>query len=135
MAALAFTTETTFESGDLVCIDESTGNAEHYDAKDPLPIVGVALLPISGYNPNGRNYFCINGLPYYLNDFYVWEEDLTSDFVTENPSYAPFNPLGDTGYITAITNGIGPLKNDITAIPSSWIKLRTGPVLDWYLIK
>lgn len=136
MAACAFFTSDTFEMGDLLCVNPTTGYAIQYDPLDPLPVLGIAFVVEPGYSPNGRNWFCINSNPYYENDFFVWKEDLTSDFTTENTSYAPFNPLGDSGYITAITNGIAPVKKSITSgIPSSWIKLRTGTSLDWYLVK
>ena len=137
MAALAFfTDETTFEIGDLVCIDSSTGKAEKYDSLDPKPVVGVCLKPNSGFNPNGRNYFAVNGPCFYENDFYVYEEDLTSDFKTENTGYAPFNPLVDSGYITAITNGIAALKSDVSAgIPADWILLKEKTNFNWYLIR
>jgi hypothetical protein len=50
---------------------------------------------------------------YYKNDSYEWKDDLTSDFVTDNGSYTPFNPVGDAGYISAITNGFAALRSEV----------------------
>jgi hypothetical protein len=137
MATLAFfTDETTWEIGDLVCVDSSNGFAVQYDPLDPKPVIGVSLKPNNSFNPNGRGYFAINGIPYYENDFYVYEEDLTTDFSTENTSYSPFNPLTDAGYITAITNGIAALKSSISSgIPSAWILLKSNTNYNSYLIR
>lgn len=135
MAAHAFFTESEFEMGDLVCVDSSTGLAVPYDNLDPLPVVGVALVYESGYAPNGRQWFAINGPPCYENDFYEWKDDLSSDFTTENTSYAPFNPLTDTDYITAISHGIAAVKKSITGIPAAWILLKEKTNYDWYLIR
>lgn len=134
MAAHSFFTSASFEMGDLVCVD-SAGQAVAYDPLDPNPIVGAAFVPAEGYNPNGRQWFAINGPVYYENDFYEWREDLTSDFVTENPSYSPFNPLNTSGYITVITNGIAAVKNTVNGIPSSWILLQQKTNYNWYLIR
>lgn len=137
MSAHVFFTELKdWETGDLVCVDSSTGYAIHYDSENPLPVVGSAMLPIDGNFPNGRNYFAINGPPYYENDYWVWNEDLTGNQTTENLSYTPFNPLGDSGYITAFTNGISAVKKSISVgIPTEWIKLKNGTTYDWYLIR
>lgn len=134
MSAHTFTTSDTFETGDLVCVDASTGEAVAYDAM--LPVVGPALKPAEGFNTNGRQWYNVNGSPYYLNDFYTWEENLTSDFSTENVSYTPFNPLTDAGYIVAITSGIAAVKTSIVSgIPASWIKVKSNTTYDWYLIR
>lgn len=136
MSAICFFTSDTFQTGDLVCVDSSTGNAVLYDENDPKPVVGAAVRPSGGYNLNGRQYFAINGIPYYENDAYVWLDDLTSDFVTENINYAPFNPIGDTGYITCISNGLAAVKADIiVGIPSSWVLLKSTTNYAWYMIK
>lgn len=129
MAALCFFTSDTFEIGDLVCVDVD-GSAVAYD--NSKPVVGVCLLPESGCIPNGRQYFAINGAPYYENDFYVWKEDLTSDFVAENSSFSPFNPIGDSGYVTAITHGFAAVKKTAVGIPTGWIKLQEKVDFDWY---
>jgi hypothetical protein len=134
MSALCLFTSETFQTGDLVCVS-SNGSAVAYDAKDPLPVVGVAIKPISGYNPNGRQWFAINGAPYYTNDQYIWQDDLTSDFTAENPSYIPYNPLVDTAYITAVTHGIAAVTKTAIGIPTGWIKLQEKTDFDWYLIK
>jgi hypothetical protein len=135
MSAICFFTSDTFETGDLLCVDSSTGYAVPYDSEDPKPVIGAVVLPTGGNNLNGRQYFAINGPPYYENDLYVWQDDLTSDFVTTNPEYVPFNPLGDTGYITCITNGVAAVKTSISAgIPSKWTLLKTTTNYDWYLI-
>lgn len=137
MATLCFFTDnTTWEIGELVCVDSSDGKAVPYDSLDPKPVIGACLKPNNSFNPNGRGYFAINGIPYYENDFYVYEEDLTSDFTTENTEYSPFNPLTDAGYITAITNGIAAVKSTISAgIPSSWILLKEKDDFNWYMIR
>jgi hypothetical protein len=134
MAAHCFSTSASFEMGDLVCVD-SAGQAVAYDPLDPKPVVGTAFVPTEGYNPNGRQWFAVNGPVYYENDFYEWTEDLTSDFVTENPSYSPFNPLNTSGYVTAITNGIAAVKSSASGIPSSWILLQQKTNYNLYLIR
>ena len=135
MTTLAYVTDPlvqTWETGDLVCYDISTGKGVSYDPN--LPVVGAALVPPAGYGPNGRQWYAINGSPYYDNDEFVWNEDLTCDFSTTNPSYSPFNPF-DPNYVVVITNGVGVVKNTAVGIPASWVKLKTGVMLDRYLIK
>jgi hypothetical protein len=138
MSALALFTSDTFETGDLVCVDSTTGYAVPYDpeGEPSTPVIGAALVPENGFNPNGRQWFAINGNPYYENDMYIWQDDLTSDFVTANDQYAPFNPLTDSGYVTAITNGIAAVKSTISAgIPASWVLLRAKQSFNWYLVR
>lgn len=131
-----FTEKKDWEMGELVCIDSSTGYVEEYDPLDIKPVVGCSFVSESGYGPNGRNWFAINGPVYYENDFYEWKEDLTSDFTTENSLYAPFNPLNTEGYLTVITSGIAALKSDIiSGIPSSWILIKANSSFNWYLVK
>lgn len=122
--------------GDLVCIDSSTGQAVPYDSESSNQVIGVAFIPSEGYNPNGRNWFAINGPVYYENDFYEWKDDLTSDFTLENTSYNPFNPLNTEGYVSVITNGIAPIKSSISAgIPSDWILLKNKSSFKWYIVR
>lgn len=135
MAAHAFSTETKFDMGDVVCVDPTSGLAVLQGSGPGLVPVGAAFVPESGYNPNGRSWFAINGPPYYTNDFYEYKDDCTSDFSTENPSYTPFNPLTDTGYITVITHGIAPVKKGVVGLPESWILLQERTDFNWYLVK
>lgn len=136
MTTLCFFTDITdWSEGELVSVD-SAGKAVRYDELDPLPVVGVSIKPATDYYLNGRQWFAINGVPYYENDSYEWKDDLTSDFVTANNSYAPFNPIGDVGYISAITNGMAALKNNVIAgIPANWIKIKEKTSHNWYLVK
>ena len=134
MAAHSFFTSASFEMGDIVCVN-SVGQAIAYNPLDPKPIVGAAFVPAEGYNPNGRQWFAVNGAPYYENDFYEWKEDLTSDFVTENSSYSPFNPLNTSGYVTVITNGIAAVKTSASGVPSNWILLQQKNNYNWFLIR
>ena len=135
MSTLAFFTESTFTTGDLVCVDTNTGYAVPYDEKDPLPVVGVALKPDTGYTPNGRQWGNINGPPYYENDTYIWQNDTTSN-LDSNPDYVPFNPLSDAGYITCVINGLAAVKASISeGIPASWILLQPRTGYNWYCIR
>jgi hypothetical protein len=130
-----FTSITNWSSGELVCVN-SSGEAVRYDSQAPLPVVGVSIKPSENYYLNGRQWFAINGSPYYENDFYEWKDDLTSDFVTENNNYAPFNPIGDAGYISAITHGFAAVQNTISAgIPAGWVKIKSKTDYDWYLVR
>lgn len=135
MSALAFTTEEKFETGDLVCINSVTGQAVSYDPEASYRVVGVAIKPTEGHTTNGRQWFAINGIPYYWNDMYLWQEDLTSDLTTYDEAYTPFNPLTDKGYITAITHGLAAVKQSIKGIPSEWILLEEGTKYNQYLIR
>eukprot|EP00475_Leptophrys_vorax_P017370 TRINITY_DN2402_c0_g2_i10.p1 TRINITY_DN2402_c0_g2~~TRINITY_DN2402_c0_g2_i10.p1 ORF type:complete len:139 (+),score=25.07 TRINITY_DN2402_c0_g2_i10:52-468(+) len=125
MAVHAFFTNEHFETGDLVYIDPSDSTAHQYDPESQLEVIGAVLVPPQGRAPNGRQWFAINGPVYYLNDFYEWADDLTSNFTNENPSFITFNPLTDQGYVTVITNGTAAVKQRVTT-PAPWIKVRTG---------
>lgn len=134
MAALVFDTEETFETGDIVCIDSPTGKATLYDSL--RSIVGVAFRPLPETDVNGRQWFNINGLPYYFQSEYVYSEDFTTDYTLRTPAPEPFNPLNSKGKIAVITQGIAPIKNsEVPNVPLAWVELKEGDAYTFYLVR
>lgn len=133
MSTVAFNTSSSFELGDLVCIDPITSKAVPYDSE--LKCIGAAFRLVDpSLSPNGRQWYAINGPPYYERDEFVYGENLLSDFSTTNSSASLFNPLTDVDVVTVITSGFAPLKKGQT-IPDSWVLIKTGETLDWYIIR
>ncbi len=134
MASLPLTlpTLTSFDLGDLVCVDNGIAVA----CSAGLSCVGVAFhIDDPSKSPNGRQFYSTNGPAYYLNDYYTWGEDLLSDFSTENPAYAPFNPFTDTSVVTSLSFGQAPVKkSQVQYIQDKWTLLQEGTTYDQYLV-
>ena len=133
MSALSFFTDAKFETGDLVCVDPSTGYAIPYDSK--FRVIGVAMRPINYTQPNGRMYYNINGITFYENDPFFWNEDLMGDYSEYNFNYIPYNPLTDNGYISVVVNGMSAVKKSAIGIPADWILLKEKENHFWYFVR
>lgn len=133
MSVLSFFTDENFDTGDLVCVDPSTGLAIPYN--DKYRVVGVAMRPLKDNQPNGRMYYNINGPTFYENDSYYWNDDLMGNFSEYNFNYEPYNPLNDIGYISVVINGMSAIKKTAIGIPADWILLKEKENYFWYLIR
>ncbi len=133
MSALSFFTDAKFETGDLVCVDPSTGFAIPYNEK--YRVIGTAMRPINYTQPNGRMYYNINGITFYENDPFYWNENLMGDYSEYNFNYQPYNPLTDNGYISVVVNGMSAVKKTAIGIPADWILLKEKENYFWYFVR
>jgi hypothetical protein len=133
MSGVVFPTDEVIMTGDLVYLEEKTCKATLH--VNPGKLLGVAIRSPTGKFPNGRNWFAINGVPYYTKDAYIWDEDLAGDACAEISScdYC----LNGGSNVTIITHGIAAVKKTVKHgdIPMNWIKIHEGDEFINYLLK
>jgi hypothetical protein len=117
--------------------------ARPYDEKtdDIEDVIGV-IYPT--FNASGRAIRIQDGPEYYLNDAFLWDQNLQyqvdpfseyEDYVT-NPDYTPWNPNYELDkYCTIVYNGFCPVAKPHGALPARWKVLKTWDYYDWVLIR